>query len=72
MYKMMPSSPEDHCEPTRVYSGIGRYRRACPLAALPASAEGKRVALVIGNSAYSNVPIAHQSERMMPAISPQL
>ena len=31
LYKMMPPSPEDHCEPTRVYSGIGRYRRACPL-----------------------------------------
>jgi len=36
--------------------GLGVIAALAGLAALPASADGKRVALVIGNSAYRNVP----------------
>ena len=43
-------------EPTRIYSGIGRCRGAAGFAVSPALADGKRVALVIGNSTYRNVP----------------
>jgi len=36
--------------------GLGVSAAFVGLAAAPASADGKRVALVIGNSAYKNVP----------------
>jgi hypothetical protein len=47
--------------------GLGVIVSLAAFAAAPASADGKRVALVVGNSAYRNVP-----ELPNPANSPAM
>ncbi|MGY3583601.1 hypothetical protein ACVIGB_007336 [Bradyrhizobium sp. USDA 4341] len=51
-------------------SGLAIAAALAGFAPAPAAADGKRVALVIGNGAYKSVP-ARPIRRMMPEISPR-